>query len=164
MPASVPGGLSAYEADRWVAIQDWKAHVIKPSKVRVPAAVKDKAEVAREKAKAAWGSVPGNDKVETWIAEAINGSFHMTIDVIAKTVKEDKILKKVSSTAGTPLRTLADLVTLDLRPLDEAVPDQKFLRAFIAAGHGAATGFVAGGSTAAGAATGTWARCRPPVP
>jgi len=154
VPESMPEGLSVYEADRWVAIQDWKAHVIKPSRVQVPAAVKGKVEVAREKAKAAWESVPGNDKVEKWIAEAINGSFHMTIDVVAKTVNEDKILRKVSSAAGTPLRTLADLATLDLRPLDETAPDQKVLRAFIAAGHGAATGFVAGGATAAGAATG----------
>lgn len=154
MNVAMPEGLSAYEADRWGEIQDWKAEVIKPSKIKVPATVKDKVEVVGDKAKAAWESVPGNDKVEKWIAEAINGSFHMTIDVVAQTVNEERIIKKVSSAADTPLRTLADFATLDLRPLDEAAPDHKVLRAFIAAGHGAATGFVAGGATFAGAVTG----------
>lgn len=154
MPESMPQGLSAYEAQRWEEIQEWKAHAIKPSRLRLPAAVKDKVEVATEKAKDAWASVPGNDKIETWIAEAINGSFHMTIDVLAKTVDEEKILKKVSAAAGTPLERLADLSHLDLRPLDKAAPDHKIRRSFIAAGHGAAAGFVAGGATAVGAATG----------
>jgi hypothetical protein len=154
MNEAKPEGLSAYEADRWGEIQDWKAEVIKPSKIKVPATVKAKVGVAADRARAAWESVPGNEKVEKWIAEAINGSFHMTIDVVAQTVNEERIIKKVSSAADTSLETLADFANLDLRPLDEAAPDHKILRAFIAAGHGAATGFVAGGATAAGALTG----------
>ena len=154
MSEFMPQGLSAYEHDRWVAIQDWKAHVIRPRRIQIPAAVKVKADAATEKAKAAWESVPGNDRVEKWIAEAINGSFHMTIDAVVKTVNEGKILERVNAAAGTQLEQLGDFAGLDLRPLDEAAPDNKVHRAFIAAGHGAAAGFVAGGASAAGAATG----------
>lgn len=150
----MPEGLSAYESARWVEIQEWKEHASKPPRIRVPALITEKIEVATDKMKAAWQSVPGNDKVEEWIAEAINGSFHMTIDVVATTIKEDKIVRKVNKASAQQVHQLGDFIELDLRPLDKARPDQKILRAFLAAGHGAATGFVAGGATAAGAATG----------
>jgi hypothetical protein len=152
--AAMPDGLSTYETKRWDEIQDWKVHATKPSKVRLPVAVKDKVEIAAEKARSAWEAVPGNDQVEKWIAEAINGSFHMTIDLVAKTVDEERIVRKVSAAAGFPLGSYADLAELDLRPLDKAAPDQKVLRSFIAAGHGAAAGFVAGGAAGVGAASG----------
>lgn len=150
----IPEGLSAYESARWLEIQDWKEHALKPSKIRLPDAVDKKVTVATDKVKAAWQSVPGNDNVEKWIAEAINGSFHMTIDVVAKTVKEEKIVRKVNKGSAQQVHQLRDFIKLDLRPLDKARPDRKVFRSFLAAGHGAATGFVAGGAAAAGAASG----------
>lgn len=149
-----PSGLSTYELMRWAEIQEWRQHVSKPSRVRLPSSARKVATGATDRIAHAWSAVPGNDNVERWIAEAINGSFHMTIDVVSKTVKEDKIVRKVNRKSPQQVNRIDEFLKLDLFPLDEACPDQKMLRSFIAAGHGGASGFVAGGAAAAGAASG----------
>lgn len=154
MDVEIPAGLSAYEQQRWDEIQLWKEHTVLPRKVRTPAAVRTKLQAASDRVGEAWNAVPGNVKIETWIAEAINGGFHMTIDAVSTTVREERIVRKVDGKADQPVRGFEDFLLLDLKPLDRARPDTKGLRSVAAAGHGAASGFVAGGATAAGAGTG----------
>jgi hypothetical protein len=150
----MPVGLSPYEAKRWDEIQDWKVHASRPSRVQVPEPVRRQMESASQKVSEAWHSIPGNDKIEQWIAEGINGSFHMTVDAVSLTIREDRIVRKVAGAADRRVSTFEEFCELDLRPLDRARPDRKLLRSFLAAGHGAASGFFAGGATAAGAASG----------
>lgn len=149
-----PEGLSSYEARRWYAIQDWKRDAAKPSSIRLPAPVRQRLEKAQEKVGEAWQVLPGNDVVEIWIAKAINGGFHMTIDLLGKTVNESKIVRRVNKRSNIAISSFNEFVQLDLRPLDRAAPDQKLIRSAAAASHGAFSGFVAGGATAAGATTG----------
>lgn len=150
----MPQGLSDYELRRWEDIQFWKTEVVKPTRVPLPRVVREQASNVMEKVNAAWHDIPGNDAVEEWVAKAINGSFHMMTDLVAKTVDEKNIVEAVNRGAPRPAEEFGDFVGLDLRFLDAAAPDQKIMRALLAAGHGAATGFVAGGATAAGAASG----------
>lgn len=149
----MPAGLSTYEAKRWQEIQKWKLQSAKAGVVRLPAPVRGAVEGAQAKLAEGWHSVPGNDAVELWIAKAINGGFHLTIDLLSKTVDEPKILQRVSK-RGELVGSLDEFVSLDLQVLDRAAPHQKMLRSAAAAGHGAVSGFFAGGATAAGAATG----------
>ena len=154
MDVEIPAGLSPYEQQRWDEIQLWKENTVLPRKVRTPEAVRTKLQAASDRVGEAWNAVPGNVKIETWIAEAINGGFHMTIDAVSTTVREERIVRKVDGKADRPVRGFEDFLLLDLKPLDRARPDTKGLRSVAAAGHGAASGFVAGGATAAGAGTG----------
>jgi hypothetical protein len=154
MSLEMPEGMSPYEQKRWMEIQDWKAHAALPSKFSIPPAMKEKLRDANDRVSEAWDAIPGNDRIETWIATAINGGFHMTIDAVATTIREDRIVRNVARRAGCELQAYDEFLQLDLAPLDRARPDTKVLRSAVAAGHGAASGFAAGGATAAGAASG----------
>ena len=152
--SQMPQGMTAYEQKRWLAIQEWKLDASKPPKVHLPTAVRNKVDVVSDKLNDAWKAVPGNDKIEIWIAEAINGGFHMTIDGLATTIHEDRIVRKVNRNTSDHVRSYEDFRMVDLEPLDRARRDSKLVRSLAAAGHGAASGFFAGGATSAGAATG----------
>ncbi len=76
------------------------------------------------------------------------------VEPTESTINERKVVNRV--TKGLPIEATGyhHLRGLDLATLDERAPKNARKRAALAAGHGAAAGFVAGGATAAGAATG----------
>lgn len=90
--------------------------------------VKRKIEVATDRVNEAWQAVPGNANMEVWIARAINGGFEMSLDLINKTIREERIIRKVARKADRQVSSLDDFAALDLKPLDEASPDSMILR------------------------------------
>jgi hypothetical protein len=106
------------------------------------------------KGKDAWAQVPGNEKLEQGIAVAIDGAFRAYLDVLAKTIKPDDIALRVGESADAPITSLDRIHSVDLRHVHDAMPSLGRRRAAVAGLHGAAAGFVAGGATSAGAATG----------
>lgn len=145
---------SPYERRRWEEIEQWKHVASTPGRKLVPQKVKLVADNAGDKVAKAWAAIPGNDQIERWMAETIQGGFQMTLDLISKSVDEQRITKKVRQNAPTDVTGYADFTNLDLKILDDAASTRMVLRSAAAAGHGAASGFLAGGATAAGAATG----------
>ena len=148
------GQVSPYERRRWQEIEEWKHVAAKPGKQIVPQKVRAAASSAGDKVAQAWDAIPGNDRIETWMAEAIQGGFQMTLDLISKSVDEERITRKVRQHAPTAVSGYVDFVDLDLQILDEVAPKRTIMRSTTAASHGAASGFLAGGATFAGAASG----------
>lgn len=149
----MPAGMSTFEEQRWHEIQEWR-DAFSGSGLRLPQSVQGKLSYVRDRANQAWNAVPGNETIEEWMARAINGGFHITIDIVATTVREPKVVARVNRHAPWEVTGYPDFQKLDLWYLDKACPQLKFRRSLFSAGHGAANGFFAGGATMAGAATG----------
>lgn len=149
-----PTGMTSYENARWEEIQAWRSTTARGLAERLPENVRDRAKQVAQKAGELWDKVPGNDALEKAFASAIKGGFDMALDITESTIKERKVVERV--TKGLPIEATGydDLRGLDLATLDARAPKNAKKRAALAAGHGAAAGFVAGGATAAGAATG----------
>lgn len=149
-----PLGMNAYESERWDGMQQWRSTTPTSLAERLPAKVQQNSRQAAEKAVEVWDRVPGNDAVEKTLAAAIQGGFDMALDVIESTVREPKVLQRV--TKGLPIEAASydDLRSIDLAVLDDRAPKNAKRRAALAAGHGAAVGFAAGGAAAAGASSG----------
>jgi hypothetical protein len=146
--------VSPYERRRWQEIEEWKQVAATPGKRLVPQKVRAVASTAGDKVAQAWDAIPGNEQIEMWMAEAIQGGFQMTLDLISKSVDEQRIARKVRRHTPMAVSGYDDFASLDLKVLDAAAPKNTVARSTAAAGHGAASGFMAGGATAAGAATG----------
>jgi len=149
-----PTGMTLYENARWEEIQAWRSTTRKGLAERLPENLRDRAKQVAQKAGELWDKVPGNDALEKALASAIKGGFDMALDITESTIKERKVVERV--TKGLPIEATGydDLRNLDLATLDARAPKNARKRAALAAGHGAAAGLVAGGATAAGAATG----------
>lgn len=149
-----PSGMTAYEDARWEAIQKWRSTNRRTFGERLPSAVQDRGRQVADKAVEVWDRIPGNDALESALATAIKGGFDMALDITESTINERKIVERVTN--GLPVEAAGydDLRCLELAVLDERAPKNARKRAAVAAGHGAAAGFVAGGATAAGAASG----------
>lgn len=149
-----PPAMTSYENARWEEIQAWRSTPARGLAERLPEDVRDRAKQVAQKAGELWDKVPGNDALEKAFASAIKGGFDMALDITESTIKEHKVVERV--TKGLPIEATGydDLRGLDLATLDARAPKNARRRAALAAGHGAAAGLVAGGATAAGAATG----------
>jgi hypothetical protein len=149
-----PTGMTEYENTRWEEVQAWRSTAARGLVERLPENVRDRAEQVAQKAGELWDKVPGNYALEQAFASAIKGGFDMALDITESTIKERKVVKRI--TKGLPIEATSyeDLRGVDLATLDERAPKNARKRAALAAGHGAAAGLVAGGATAAGAATG----------
>jgi len=149
-----PTGMTLYENARWEEIQAWRSTTRKGLAERLPENLRDRATQVAQRAGELWAKVPGNDALEKALASAIKGGFDMALDITESTIKERKVVERV--TKGLPIEATGydDLRNLDLATLDARAPKNARKRAALAAGHGAAAGLVAGGATAAGAATG----------
>ena len=149
-----PTGMTLYENARWEEIQAWRSTTRKGLAERLPENLRDRATQVAQRAGKLWDKVPGNDALEKALASAIKGGFDMALDITESTIKERKVVERV--TKGLPIEATGydDLRNLDLATLDARAPKNARKRAALAAGHGAAAGLVAGGATAAGAATG----------
>lgn len=149
-----PTGMTPYEDERWEAIQAWRSTTPRRLTERLPDNVRDRTKQVAEKAGEVWDKVPGNDALERALATAIKGGFDMALDITESTINERKVVERVTKGLAIEATSYDDLRGLDLPTLDERAPKNAKRRATLAAGHGAAAGFVAGGATAAGAATG----------
>jgi EcsC protein family len=149
-----PAGMTSYEDARWDEIQQWRPTAARSLTERLPANIQHRTKQAAQRAGEIWDKVPGNDALETALASAIKGGFHMAMDLTDSTINERKVVSRVSRGLQIKATGYDDIRGLDLAILDERAPKNARKRAALAAGHGAAAGFVAGGATAAGAATG----------
>ncbi|HEU5149563.1 MAG TPA: EcsC family protein [Iamia sp.] len=149
-----PVGMTPYEAKRWDAIEEWRASTPRGLLERLPEGVRERGRQVADKAMEVWDKVPGNEGLQKAFATAIRGGFDMTLDATEKTISEKKVVARVTENLPIEAKTYQDLRALDLFVLDERSPKNAKKRAAIAAGHGAAAGFIAGGATAAGAASG----------
>lgn len=149
-----PAGMTSYENARWEEIQAWRPTTARRLIESFPENIQYRTKQVAQRAGEIWDKVPGNDALERALAAAIKGGFDMAMDFTESTINERKVVNRV--TKGLPIEATGydDLRSLDLATLDERAPKNARKRAALAAGHGAAAGFVAGGATAAGAATG----------
>lgn len=150
----IPVGMTGYESARWDDIQEWHSMTPKGLAERLPAGVQQGAKQVALKAGEVWDKIPGNAALEQALAVAIKGGFDMALDVTETTISEQKVVRRVAKGLPIEAETYDDIRVLDLAILDERAPKNAKRRAALAAGHGAATGFVAGGAAAAGAASG----------
>jgi hypothetical protein len=146
--------MPAYESARWEEIQEWRSTRPKGFVERLPASVRDRSIQVAVKVADLWEKIPGNDALERALAAAIKGGFDMALDVTESTISERNVVARVTKGLPVAATGYADLGAVDLAILDSRAPRNAKRRAALAAGHGAAAGFVAGGATAAGAATG----------
>lgn len=149
-----PTGMTPYEDARWEAIQAWRSTTPRGLTERLPGNVRNRTKQVAQKAGEIWDKVPGNDALESSLAFAIKGGFDMALDITESTINERKVVERVTNGLSIDATGYDDLRGLDLVILDERAPKNAKRRAALAAGHGAAAGFVAGGATAAGLATG----------
>jgi hypothetical protein len=149
--------MTTYERKVWTDLDSSPGEKVDKEPGRVAHAkelVSSAAGTVAAKGMDAWAQVPGNGKAEKGIAIAIDGSFRAYLDVLAKTIKSDDIAMRVGESADEPITSLDGIQGVDLRYVHDAMPSLGRKRAAVAGLHGAAAGFVAGGATAAGAATG----------
>lgn len=149
-----PLGMDSYESARWEEIQSWRSTAVRGFAARLPEPVRDGATHVAQRAAGLWQKVPGNEALETALASAIKGGFDIAMDVTESTIKERKVLERVTKGLTVEATSYADLRHFDLAILDKRAPKNAKKRAVLAAGHGAAAGLVAGGATSAGASTG----------
>lgn len=133
---------------------------------RLPDNVRDRTKQVAEKAGEVWDKVPGNDALESALATAIKGGFDMALDITESTINERKVVEQVTQGLAIEATSYDDLRGLDLVTLDERAPKNAMRRAALAAAHGAAAGFVAGGADRCrcrhrwdGDASRRWDRC-----
>ena len=146
--------MDSYESARWEEIQSWRSTAVRGFAARLPEPVRDGATHVAQRAAGLWQKVPGNEALETALASAIKGGFDIAMDVTESTIKERKVLERVTKGLTVEATSYADLRHFDLAILDKRAPKNAKKRAVLAAGHGAAAGLVAGGATSAGASTG----------
>lgn len=149
-----PSGMTQYESMRWDEIQAWRSPTRKGLAERLPEKVQAGVRQAAEKVEGIWDKVPGNVALQKVFASAIQGGFDMALDATESTIKEHKVVQRVTKGLAIDAAHYDDLHRLELAILDERAPGNAKKRAALAAGHGAAAGFVAGGALAAGAGTG----------
>jgi len=149
-----PTGMTPYENARWDEIQAWRSTTPRGLTERLPENVRDRAKQVAQKAGEVWNKIPGNDALEKAFASAIRGGFDMALDITETTIKQHKVVARVTKGLSIDAERYEDLRGLDLATLDARAPKNARKRAALAAGHGAAAGLVAGGAVAAGAATG----------
>jgi hypothetical protein len=89
------------ENARWEEIQAWRSTPARGLAERLPEDVRDRAKQVAQKAGELWDKVPGNDALEKAFASAIKGGFDMALDITESTIKEHKVVERV--TKGLPI-------------------------------------------------------------
>jgi hypothetical protein len=143
--------LSAYERDAWVRIQQWQAEQAGRTG-RLPAPVRKGVEQAGKLASKGWAAAPGSAQINEIVGQVVAGGSQALADAVASSLQRDRILHAARG-AGAEVTALSDLRSLDLRIIDEILPRLNLRYAATSAATGAASGFVAGGGTAAIAGT-----------
>jgi hypothetical protein len=140
-------GLSPYEQHAWKRIQRWREDQAS-QRSRIPASVRAKSKQFAQLAGQGWRATPGTAQIGQIVGSVLAGGNEALTDAVAASLFRDRILEGARA-AGGAVTELGDLHSLDLQLIDAILPSLNLRYALTSAATGAASGFVAGGGTAA---------------
>lgn len=153
--------MAPYDAAAWDGVSEWKQRRFEhPSRKLVPAAVRERFARGGSVAKDRFGSLPGADRFETALADALHGLTDLGARAAHASVRREAIIK-AHQKRGHAVGSLDDIRALTLREIDNVKPrlDLAYITASMVEGAGAgllASGgaFLAAGGTVFGAGAG----------
>lgn len=146
-PGSDRAAMSPYDAAAWDGVNDWKRRRFEqPSRRLVPEKVRARLSRAGIAAKERFDSLPGADRFETVLVDALRGLTDLGSRAAQASIRREAIIKAYQK-RGHPVTSLGDIRKLELHEIDKVKPRLGLAYTTASAVEGAGAGLVASGGT-----------------
>jgi hypothetical protein len=156
--------MTPYDAEAWREIQRWKEKKLRRKERHlVPAQWRERTVAAAHTAKDQLESLPGADRFEELLLNALQGLMGLAAKAALASVRESAVVEAYRK-KGHLVTDLEDIRKLELRDVDRQLPKLEIIYAAAAAVEGAASGAVVSGGellAAVGGAAGAGAGAAP---